>query len=39
MKGGIREWYSGFGAYCMVHGFMGFMLIESNMRSGYFDEQ
>lgn len=37
MRGGIREWYAGFGAYCLVHGFMGFVLIQSNMRSGFFD--
>ena len=39
MRGGIRDWYGGFGAYVLVHSFVGIMLVESNLRSGFFDEQ
>lgn len=35
-NGGIKAFYRGFLAYGIIHTFLGSMMIEMNMRSGYF---
>lgn len=35
---GIRGFYRGFVAYAMVHSFLSFIMIDMNMRSGYFSQ-
>jgi len=36
---GFRGFYRGFLAYGVVHLFMGVLMMQMNMRSGYFTEQ
>ena len=35
---GIMGFYRGFVAYAMVHSFLSFIMIDMNMRSGYFSQ-
>ena len=37
-EGGLRSLYRGFLAHSMVHVFMGALIIQTNLRSGYFIE-
>lgn len=37
-EGGVRGFYRGFLAYGVVHLFMGALMVQANLRSGYFLE-
>jgi hypothetical protein len=37
-EGGIRQFYRGFAAYGVIHLFMGALMLQANLRSGYFYE-
>jgi hypothetical protein len=37
-KGGVKDFYSGFSAYCLVHLFVGIMVIESSLSTGMFEK-
>jgi hypothetical protein len=35
---GVRGFYRGFIGYALVHSFMGTIMLEQNIRTGYFDQ-
>lgn len=35
--GGVRGFYRGFAGYALVHTFLSFIMIQMNIRSGYFN--
>ena len=36
-EAGFKGFYRGFLAYAAIHSFMGALMIQGNLRSGYFD--
>ena len=36
--GGIRGFYRGFMGYALVHSFLGIIIVDMNIRKGYFDQ-